>query len=171
MDCAVSHVLPSPTAAPVSITNLHRAARIRVLFSGTGSVEQAIWSQFPRADVVTLDINPIWNATHVCSIEDLCCSHEQGSQECHPCMDSGDYVPPSPLTSPRSCYGNFRGACYDAILHRAEYGNEVRRARPEKCRTRHRLGGKYQILPPHSQVPTFNIAVPVAGETHCYCET
>ena len=57
------------------------------------------------------------------------------------------------------------GSCSDAILHRAECGNEERRAPPDKCRTRHRLGGKFQILPPHSQVPTSNSAAPVAEET------
>ena len=116
---AVSLVLPSPTAAPTPVSDLHHTPGLLVLFAGAGFA-----------------------------------------------IDSDDVVTPSPLTSPRSCYGTFRGgSCYDAILHRAEYGNEVRRAPPEKCRTRHRLGGKFQILPPHSQVPTSNSAAPVAEET------
>ena len=73
-------MLPSPTSTPVPISSLHRAPKILVLFSGIGSVERAIWSQFPQAEIITLDINPKWHATHVCSIEDFVgLSHPPGS--------------------------------------------------------------------------------------------
>ena len=80
LETTLSYVLPSPMTAPVKARNKHRSPRILVLFSGTGSVEKAILSQFPQAEITTLDILPKWNATHVCSIEDFAgCAQPEGS--------------------------------------------------------------------------------------------
>ncbi|KAK3271936.1 hypothetical protein CYMTET_19743 [Cymbomonas tetramitiformis] len=46
-----------------------RPPRILVLFSGTGSVEQAFVDKFADAEVVTVDQDPRWSPTHVCSVE------------------------------------------------------------------------------------------------------
>ena len=77
------YVLPTATSAPVKSRRKDRAPRILVLFSGTGSVEKAIWSQFPQAEIVTLDILPKWKATHVCSIEDFVGRHSTGWAPMH----------------------------------------------------------------------------------------
>ena len=45
-----------------------KIVRILVLFSGTGSVESAISTAFPRTEIVTLDSEPNTDAVHVSTL-------------------------------------------------------------------------------------------------------
>ena len=47
-----------------------RPVRMLVLFNGTGSVEGGFTQCFPEASVVTLDLDPRWQPTHLTAIED-----------------------------------------------------------------------------------------------------
>ena len=47
LDTAADYVLPTVAFFPAKMGYAHRKPRILVLFLGMGSVEQAIWSQFP----------------------------------------------------------------------------------------------------------------------------
>ena len=46
----------------------HKPFRILVLFSGTGSVEQAVTAKFPHAVTVSVDMSPHFRPTHACTI-------------------------------------------------------------------------------------------------------
>jgi hypothetical protein len=54
----------------VKLTSSDRPLKVLVLFSGTGSVEAAISRRFPKAQVITLDLDPKWQAIHCCDIVD-----------------------------------------------------------------------------------------------------
>ena len=45
--------------------------KVLELFKGTGSVEKAIMKLYPHADVISVDIEPKFNATITCNIMDL----------------------------------------------------------------------------------------------------
>lgn len=47
-----------------------RNIRALVLFNGTGSVERELLRVFPKAEIITVDMDPRSNATHQCSIEE-----------------------------------------------------------------------------------------------------
>jgi hypothetical protein len=54
----------------VDLTASDRVLKVLVLFSGTGTVEASISRRFPKAHVITLDLDPKWQAIHCCDILD-----------------------------------------------------------------------------------------------------
>ena len=42
--------------------------RVLVLYSGTGSVEHAVLQRYPNAITVSVDLNPVFNPTHCCTV-------------------------------------------------------------------------------------------------------
>jgi hypothetical protein len=52
------------------LTPVERHLQFLVLFSGTGSVERAIAAKYPKATIISLDIDAKWSPTHCCDILD-----------------------------------------------------------------------------------------------------
>ena len=48
--------------------DLRRPLRVLVLYSGTGSVENAILERYPNSIAVSVDVNPQFQPTHCCTV-------------------------------------------------------------------------------------------------------